>query len=226
MLMEEERKKIVAYGKQLKSSELTNGTSGNLSILDRTKGLVAISPSGINYDEVKPEDVVITNLNGEIVDGHRKPSSELDLHLSIYQADAEAASIVHTHSMYCTVFASLHIPLQAVHYLIANTASDHVPVVDYETYGSKELAVKVSQLMAENHAVLMANHGMICDGDSMEAAMNIAQTCEWIAELQWRCLCVGKPYILSEEQIDEVIEKFQSYGQKDADDKGSKGYTA
>lgn len=225
MLMAEERKKIVKYGKLLKSSGLTNGTSGNLSILDRAKGLVAISPSGMNYDEVKPEDVVITNLKGEIVDGQRQPSSELDLHISIYQVKWDAVSIVHTHAMYCTTFASLNIPISAVHYLIANAGSDRIPVVGYETYGSKALAAKVSQEMAEYNAVLMANHGMICSGGSIEEAINIAQTCEWLAELQWRCLCIGNPSILSAEQIEVVIAKFKSYGQN-VDDSESKGYTA
>lgn len=226
MLMLEERKQIVAYGKLLKSSGLTNGTSGNLSILNKEKGLIAISPSGICYDLVKPEDVVITNRNGKVIDGYCKPSSELDLHASIYKTKSDAGSIVHTHSMYCTVFASLNIPLRAVHYLIANTGSDNVPVAGYEPYGSKELAANVSGLMAKNQAVLMANHGMICSGGSIEEAINIAQTCEWVAELQWRCLCIGKPDVLSSEQINIVLEKFKSYGQNDADDTGPKGYSA
>lgn len=222
MRMEDERKKITEYGKLLKSSGLTNGTSGNLSILDKTLGLVAISPSGMDYEEVTPTDVVVTDLDGNIIDGHRKPSSELDLHISIYKAKKDAVSIVHTHSMYCTTFASLHIPLRAVHYLIANTGTDNVPVVDYETYGSRELAVGVSEAMEKYNAVLMANHGMICCGTSIKDAINIAQTCEWIAKLQWNCLCIGQPRILSATQIEDVLEKFTSYGQGGT---GSKGYT-
>lgn len=224
MLMEEERKKIVEYGILLQNSGLTNGTSGNLSILNKQNKLIAISPSGIPYTEVKPEDVVIINQNGEIVDGKCKPSSELDLHLSIYKIKRASASIVHTHSMYCTVFASLRIPLQAVHYLIANTGKDRVPVVDYEHFGSGELAAKVSKVMADYNAVLMANHGMICSGDSIEEAINIAKTCEWIAELQWRCLCVGKPNVLSTEQIEAVSEKFKSYGQNKIEEIKRNGY--
>ena len=101
------------------SSGLTKGTGGNISIFNREQGLVAISPSGLEYYETKPEDVVILNLDGEVVEGERKPSSELDMHLIYYRNREDINALVHTHSPYAKTIASLGWELPAVSYLIA-----------------------------------------------------------------------------------------------------------
>ena len=108
MLMEFERQQIVDYGKRISSEKLTSGTSGNISIYDPETGLMAISPSGIDYFETKPEDIVIMKLDGTIVEGNRKPSSEHNLHIALYKVKKDARSIIHTHSTYCTVLSIYH----------------------------------------------------------------------------------------------------------------------
>jgi L-fuculose-phosphate aldolase len=119
MLLQEEREKVVAYGKKLITSGLTKGTGGNISIFNRDKGLVAISPSGLDYFETTPEDVVILNLNGDVVDGKRKASSEMAMHLIFFQNRKDLHALVHTHSPYAKTIASLRWDLPAVSYLVA-----------------------------------------------------------------------------------------------------------
>ena len=103
MLLQEEREEIVEYGKRMSGDRLAAGTSGNISIYNAEKGWMAISPSGIGYFDTKPEDVVVMDLNGDIIEGWRKPSSEWALHTAMYKAKPGCRAVVHTHSMYCTV---------------------------------------------------------------------------------------------------------------------------
>ena len=121
MLMQEERELVVEYGRKMSTDRLSTGTSGNISVCNAEKGLMAISPSGMDYFSTTPEDVVITDLEANIVDGVRKPSSEWALHTAFYRHKPHARAVVHTHSMYCTTFAVLGQPLRAVHYAIGDT---------------------------------------------------------------------------------------------------------
>lgn len=213
MLMEQARKDIVNYGKMLFESGLTQGTSGNLSVYDAKTGYMAISPSGVPYEDTKPEDIVITDLDEHIIEGDKKPSSECGLHAAIYKVKPDAGAIVHTHSMACTTLACLGVPLKACHYALASSGVPEVPIAPYETYGSPELAAAVQKTIGKSDACLMANHGIICCGVNMKGAYGLMSACEWCADLQWRCMCAGKPNILSDEEMYKVIEKFKSYGQ-------------
>ena len=219
MLLEKERQQVVDFGKKMSSEGLTSGTSGNISIYNREEGLMAISPSGIGYFETKPEDVVIMNLQGEIVEGNRKPSSEWGLHTEMYKVKPDCRAVVHTHSMYCTVFASLNQPLRAVHYVIGDAGTATVPCAPYETFGTMELAKSAAQTIGESNAVLLANHGMLACGATIESAYGLAKGMEYCAELQYRCMCIGNPVILSDYEMDRVMEKFKNYGQKKEENK-------
>ena len=103
MLLQEQREQVVEYGKRLVTTGLTDGTFGNLSIFDRESGLMAISPSGMDYFATTPEDVVVADLEGKVVEGKRKPSSELDLHRLFYRRRQDVNGVVHTHSTFATV---------------------------------------------------------------------------------------------------------------------------
>ena len=226
MLLEEIRKQIVDYGNRLIASGLTIGTAGNISIYDPETGYMAISPSGIPYADVKPEDVVIMDLKGNIVDGTRKPSSENGLHTAFYLEKSEARAVVHAHSMYCTTLACAGVDLKSVHYAIADTGVATVPTVPYFTYGTPELAAAVRQALkgSDSKALLLANHGMVAYGDSVEKAFAIAMTCEWCAQVQWRSMAISTPNVLTDEQMAEVIEHYKTYGQAKEDGKKSQGY--
>lgn len=223
MLMPKERQAIVEYGKRMSSSGLTNGTSGNLSAYHPATGLMAISPSGIGYFETKAEDIVIMTLDGQIVEGDCVPSSEHDLHATIYKKYPQARGVVHAHSKYCTTFACMNEPIRAAHYLIAGAETSVVPVVPYALFGSTELAEKVKEADVEGLAFLLANHGMVAYGPSLSRAFNVAENVEWVAEIQWRAMCVGRLNHLNDGQIKEVVDKFRTYGQPAKEPSGN-GY--
>lgn len=215
MLMEKERREIVEYGKRMLSSGLTKGTAGNISIYDPVTGYVAISPSGIGYFDTAEQDIVIIDLDGNVIEGERTPSSEHGLHTGIYRIKPEMRAVVHTHSTFCTTLACLNQPLEAVHYVLADAGVSRVPIAPYRTYGTPELAEAVENTIGKSKAVLLANHGMLACGETLSSAFGLASTCEWVAEIQWRCRCAGEPNILSEKQIEVVRDHFKSYGQTD-----------
>ena len=214
MLMRAEREALVDYGKKLSLEGLCPGTSGNLSVYDPDSGLMAITPSGLNYFETRPEDIVITDLSGNIVDGGRRPSSELNLHAAFYRAKPEARSVVHTHSVFCTTLGILGEPIRAVHFMIGAANSREIPLAPYVTFGTEELAEVAVRFCGGSKAVLLANHGLVTCGGSLADAFELAVTLEYVAQLQYRARCAGSPNVLDDEQIDAAIERFRSYGQK------------
>lgn len=213
MLMKEERELIVEYGKKMSADRLSLGTSGNISIYDPKKGLMAISPSGIDYFSTSLEDVVIMDLDANIVDGSRKPSSEWGLHTTFYKHKPHARAVVHTHSMYCTTFAALGQPIRAVHYVIGDAGASTVPCAPYRIFGTLELAEAAMEVCGSSDAVLLGNHGLVVCGRDIKSAYGLACNMEYIAELQYRAMCIGQPNILSDEQMAEVMERFKTYGQ-------------
>ena len=216
MLMQKEREQVVEYGKMMSAARLSTGTSGNISVYNAELGYMAISPSGLDYFSTTPEDVVITDLNGNIIDGTRKPSSEWGLHTIFYKNKPGIGAVVHTHSMYCTVFASLGQPVKAIHYVIGDTGVAEVPCAPYYPFGTEELAQAAIEVCGESKAVLLGNHGLVTCGADIKGAYGLACNMEYIAELQYRAMCIGQPNYLSKEQMDDVMERFKSYGQPGA----------
>ncbi len=213
MLLEKERTLIVEYGQRLIKNGLTTGTGGNLSIFDRTQNLVAISPSGMDYFDVTAEDVVIIDLDGNVVDGNRTPSSEVSMHLIYYNRRKDINAVVHTHSTYATTISCLNWGLPAVHYLVA-FAGDDVRCAEYATYGTPELAVNSFEAMHDRRAVLLANHGLVAGGMSIDHAFNIAEEIEFCAELYYRTKSIGEPVILDKDEMTLMQKKFETYGQR------------
>lgn len=213
MKLEKERKLIVKYGKKLIDSNLTTGTGGNLSILNKEKRLVAISPSGVDYYQTKKEDIVVIDLDKNIVEGKNKPSSELDMHLAVYNNRKDISAVVHTHSIYATSIASLNIDLPPVHYMIA-VAGDKVPCAKYASFGTKELAQNAVKSLEDKYkAVLLANHGLLSCGINMQDAFKVAQEVEYVAEVYFRAKAIGEPVIISDAEMKIMKKKFETYGQ-------------
>lgn len=213
MLMEKARTDIVTYSKKLVSSGLTVGTGGNISIYDPDTKYFAITPSGIDYFTMEASDVVVLDLEGNIVDGKRRPSSELALHRIIYQHRPDIQAVVHTHSTYCTVLATNHMDLPASSYLVA-FAGKNVPCAPYAPFGTEELAQVTFEAMKDRKAALMANHGLITGGSSIIKAFEVAEQIEFCAKVYVKALSIGQPQILTEEQMEDMILRFQDYGQK------------
>lgn len=215
MLLQKEREDVVKYCRMMVSTGLTKGTGGNISILNRERGLMAISPSGIDYFETEAKDVVVMDLDGNIVDGRRKPSSEHQLHRIFYVRRDDIFAVVHTHSVYSTVLATLRQPLPAASYLVAYSGLD-VRCADYAAFGTIELAERTFEAMVDRFAVLMANHGLLTGSKDIHNAFNIAQQIEHCAEVYVKARAIGDPVILEQSEMTKMIDKFGSgYGQID-----------
>ncbi|MCP4629601.1 MAG: L-fuculose-phosphate aldolase [bacterium] len=211
MILQHEREEVVAYGKKLVSGSLTKGTGGNISIFNRSQQLVAISPSGLDYDATLPEDIVVLDLQGRSVDGKRKPSSEMAMHLALYYSRADISAVVHTHSLFATVLACLQTGLPAVHYLIGFAGKD-VRCAPYATFGSHELADGACAAMRDRKAVLLANHGVLTGGATISEAYSVAEMVEYCAEIFYRTKNIGEPVMMPDDEMERIIEKFKTYG--------------
>jgi len=200
MLLEAERTQIIECCRKMTVDELTVGTSGNVSV--RVGDLVAISPSGIDYDVLTPELIVVTDLEGNVVDGTKRPSTELPMHLLVYsQTDAQA--VVHTHPVYSTAVGTICDETPAIHYMLSLHGGS-VRVAPYAPFGSEELAHHVATAMKDRSAVLMQNHGAVCYGEDLHSAYNRALYLEWVCKVWIIASGVGNPHLLSPEQMEIV----------------------
>ncbi len=209
-MMEYEKEQVVRYGKKLIDRRLTTGSGGNISVCNREKNLVAISPSGLDYYETTPEDIVILDMDGNLVEGKHRPSSEAGMHLAFYKNRADVSGIVHTHSKFATAIACMGWELPAVHYLIG-MAGHRVKCTGYATYGSDELAKKALETIGDSNAVLLANHGLIALGEDVDRAFSTAEHLEFVSEVYYLTKTLGTPNILSDEDMDEVMKKFGTF---------------
>lgn len=213
MLLEQERELIVKYGKKMIASQLTTGSGGNLSIMDREKNLVAIKPTGIDYLEMKPADVVIVDMQGNVVDGDLLPSSEVRFHLALLAKRADITAVLHTHQVYATAVACMNLELPAVHYLVGYSG-DKVPLAKYATFGTQALSESIVEAIGDYNACLMANHGIVTVGKDINAAFNTAEELELVARLYCIGKSMGEPVILPAEEMERVVKKFSTYGQQ------------
>lgn len=212
MRYKNERKELVAFGKQLLVEGLTTGTGGNLSIFIREDNMMLITPSGIPYYETTEEDIVLMTLEGDVLEGNRKPSSEYDMHRIFYERTPTINSVVHTHSDYATVFACLHEDILPLHYIIGSVGT-RIRCCPYETFGTKKLAEVAYDAMKNDKGILLGNHGVLTVGEDLASAFSVAKDIEFIAKLYYRAKSIGIPVLLENEQLEEVIEKFGTYGQ-------------
>ncbi len=209
----ESRLELIEYGKKLLEVGLTKGTGGNLSIFDRESQLMAITPSGIPFEAIKPEDIVLMNLQGEVVEGNRVPSSEWEMHLIQYRDRDDLDAVIHAHTTYATVLACLREGIPATHYMIAVAGKD-VRCAEYATYGTHELAVNAFEGMKDRRCVLLANHGILAGAQDLLNAFNIIEEVEYCAEIYYRARSIGEPVILPDEEMALMAEKFKTYGQR------------
>ena len=218
MILEKEREKIVETGKRMIDARLTTGTGGNLSIFNRQENLIAIKPSGVPYQSMRAQDVVVLRPDGERVDGVLKPSSETKFHLAIYQARPDVDAILHSHQVHATTIACMGIELPAVHYLLA-FSGDKVPLAPYATFGTQALSDNILSVLGNYKACLLENHGLITLGASLDEAFDTAEALELVAQIYIQAKSIGEAKILNSEQMNVVIEKFKTYGKQDSETK-------
>ena len=212
MLLQKEREMIIEYGKKMLSAGLTRGTGGNLSIYDRHLELMAITPSGIPYEEIEPEDIMIMKLDGTIVEGNKTPSSEHAMHEIVYRTREDVGAMLHVHSTFAVTLACLNEDLPAVDYRVAYSRGRSVKCAPYASFGTTNLAVNALKTMGDQNAVLLANHGMNVVGPDLPKAFAIAEQLEFCAELYVRARTIGKPVILPDDEMDEMVERFMRAG--------------
>lgn len=214
MLLEDRRLEIIECGKRAIKQNLTKGTGGNFSICDRESGLMAITPSGIDYFEITPEQIVIIDVQtGKIVEGDAVPSSECDMHRIFYKYRTDIDAIIHTHTTFAATIACLREPLPAVHYLVAFAGVD-VRCAEYATYGTVALAKNAFEAMKDRKAVLLANHGLLAGGASLAEAFAVTEEIEFCCELYYRTKCIGEPVLLPEDEMVRMVERFKNYGKR------------
>lgn len=213
LLLNKERDEVVKFGMSMKNTCLTVGTTGNVSVINHEKKLIAISPSGMEYDEVTPSDVVILDMEGNVVDGNKKPSTEWPMHLIVYRNRGDVGGVVHTHSKFSTTLACLNWELPPVHYMVA-FSGEKVPLADYGRFGTTALAEKAWEGLGRYNAVLLANHGLLTAGKDLKTAFKTAEQVEFVAEMYWRSRAVGEPVTLNSDEMQKVREMIGGYGQK------------
>ena len=214
-MISKEYQKIADYGRRLLNDRLTTGTGGNLSAALRSEGVFAISPSGIDYNEIRADDISLLDFNGCHLKG-RCPSSEWHLHLEIYNSRPEINAVVHTHSRFATTFALLHETLPACHYLIGVAKAKEIRVAPYATFGTPKLARETVSALGSDRCILMANHGLLAVGESLAEAYDIALYIEEVAELYYRARTLGTPVLLNSREMDEALQRFCDYGRNSA----------
>lgn len=198
LLLEQEREDVATYARRLEPDGLALGTAGNLSA--RLGDYVAITPSAVEYDELCAELIVVVDVDGRRVDGAQAPSSELPMHLAIYRSTG-AGAVVHTHPPSASALSTVVDELPAIHYLIAEFGGA-VRVAPYTTFGTVELARRVTTALSGRNAALLQNHGAVTVGESVASAYDRSLLLEWIAALFLRARSLGEPRLLTSEELD------------------------
>ncbi len=189
-------------------------TSGNVSVRDPETGWVAIKPSGLRYEELTPDKMVVLDVDGKVLEGGLKPSSDTASHLYIYRQRADLFGVVHTHSSYATAFAALGQPIPVVLTAIADEFGGPVPCGRFALIGGEDIGKAVIEVLGESPAVLLKNHGVFTVGKSGEAAVKAAVMVEDIAHTVWIARQMGVPDEISAEDVARLHHRYTHvYGQ-------------
>ncbi|MES1925613.1 class II aldolase/adducin family protein [Salinisphaera sp. T31B1] len=204
------RSAIIDYGQALTARGLNHGTTGNIGVRHRD-GLL-VTPTGMAFEALEPADIVFLQANGRF-EGRRAPTSEWRFHRDILAARDDVNAVVHTHSPYATALAIRRVEIPPLHYMIAKAGGPTIRCAAYATFGTRELSSAVLDALRQRHACLLANHGMIACGVTLEAAFALAVEVEELARLYVLTLQTGGPVLLDEAEVARVVDKFKTYGE-------------
>ncbi|PXY31133.1 class II aldolase/adducin family protein [Prauserella muralis] len=216
MLLAEEREAVCDYARRMVADGLVVGTSGNVSA--RAGELVAVTPTGVDYDTLTPGDIPVVDLAGSTVDGSLRPTSELPMHLAVYgkaeDPDGhEIGAVVHTHSVHATAVSTVAAEVPPIHYLVA-LIGPSVRVAPYATYGTGELAASMLSALEGRRGCLLGNHGTVTYGATLHDAYHRASQLEWLCQVWLAARAAGEPRLLPRPEIEHVVDKLRGYGQK------------
>jgi len=213
-LLESLREELWRLHLELPKNNLVTWTSGNVSARDPETGYVVIKPSGVRYEELRPEHMVIVDLEGNVVEGDLKPSSDTASHLYIYRHRPDVNGIVHTHSPYATAFAALGRPIPVYLTAIADEFGGPIPCGGFALIGGEEIGRVVVESIGDSPAVLLKNHGVFTVGPTAEAAVKAAVMVEDVARTVWIALQLGQPDEIPPEDVAKLRRRYiTEYGQ-------------
>jgi L-ribulose-5-phosphate 4-epimerase len=205
---------LVALNQALPENGLVTWTSGNVSIRDAETGLVAIKASGVHFQDLVPGSIVVVDLEGNLVEGEFRPSSDTASHVYIYRHRPDVHGIVHTHSNYATAFAALGQPIPVYLTAQADEFGGPIPCGGFALIGGEEIGRIVVESIGSSAAVLLKNHGVFTVGPSGQAALKAAVMVEDIARTAWLALQLGRPDEIPAEMIDKLHDRYRhEYGQ-------------
>jgi len=193
-------------------SGLSTGTSGNASV--RSEAGFIITPTGVDYDDLHGDSLVEMDLNGTVVNGALKPSSEWRFHRAIYASRPEVNAVVHVHSPYATGIACTRKGIPAFHYMIALAGGDCIRCAEYATFGTEALSDNALAALRDRKACLLANHGQIAVGGDLQQALTLAEAVENLAQQYWISTVFGEPELLDADEMRVNLEKFRHYGEQ------------
>lgn len=210
LLLQSERELVLKHCRKMINAKLTTGSGGNVSIYNRKKNLVAVSPGSMDYFEIEADDIMVVDPEGNIVDGHNSPSSETQFHLALYQHRSDVNAVIHSHSVFATAVSCLRQEIPPLHYLVG-LIGDKIPVTEYATFATKKLADNIVKGIGSANAALLANHGAVSVGPDIETCFIIAEHVELIAQMYIYAKSIGVPILLDQEEMTNLQNKFKQY---------------
>lgn len=210
MSNKQQKQQLLATAREMNAVGLNQGSAGNVSL--RQEQGYLITPTGMAYDECTADDMVLMDFKGQS-SSTRKPSSEWRFHQDIFLERSDVNAVVHVHSTFATTIACLGKEVPSFHYMVAVAGGKDIRCADYHTFGTQELSDAVMGALKDRKACLMANHGMLAVGPDLKKALAMAVEVEKLCEIYWRLLPLGGGNMVSDTEMDVILDKFSSYGQ-------------
>ena len=213
-MLETTKQQLVALHLELPKNNLVMWTGGNVSQRDAETGLVVIKASGVRYEDLKPEHMVVVDMDGNVVEGNYKPSSDVFSHLYIYKHRPDVGGVVHTHSRYATAFAALGRPIPCVITAMADEFGGPIPCGGFALIGDEAIGKVVVESIGRSPAVLLKNHGGFTIGKNAPPPVKAAVMTEDVAATVWMALQIGTPEEIPQDLVDKLHHRYTNvYGQ-------------
>ena len=213
-MLEKLKEELVQLHLELPKHNLVVWTGGNVSARDPQTGLVVIKASGIRYEEMRPQHMVVVDMDGKLVEGDYKPSSDVYSHLYIYKHRPDVGGVVHTHSVYATAFAAANKPIPVVLTAIADEFGGPIPCGGFALIGDEAIGKVVIESIGNSPAVLLKNHGVFTIGKNAKAAVKAAVMTEDNAKTVWLAMQIGTPDVIPDEDVKKLHDRYTNvYGQ-------------
>jgi L-ribulose-5-phosphate 4-epimerase len=213
-MLENLKKELVELHLELPKNHLVVWTGGNVSARDPQSGMVAIKASGIPYEELTPDHMVVVDMDGKVVEGKYKPSSDVFSHLFIYKHRPDVFGVVHTHSRYATAFAAVGRPIPCVLTAMGDEFGGPIPCGGFALVGDEAIGKQVIENIGSSPAVLLKNHGVFTIGKDARAAVKTAVMTEDVAATVWMAMQIGEPLPIAPEDVERLHDRYMNvYGQ-------------